>query len=303
MTESTVSTIEQNEKRLRLSTLITFLMFASQLIGGYVTNSLAIMSDAWHLLSDLLALVLSWYAIRQTMKPADAKLTFGYHRFGSIAALINGLTLIGISLFIFYKAILRLIHPAEVHSVGMMWLAGVGFAGTFLIVLILKQGERNINVKSALVHFLGDVLSYFGILLGGLLIWLTGWTHIDPILSGLFAVIILKNAWTITKDAAHILLEAVPSEVSVPEVEQRLLQEQEVLRVIDLHIWGLSNEHYSLSAHIQIRNMYVAETSELLTRLENILLEEFNIAHTTIQLQTESQYRNRYKESLTPRVH
>lgn len=296
-------TTEQNEKRLRLSAMITFLMFGSQLIGGFVTNSLAIMSDAWHLLSDLLALLLSWYAIRQTMKPADVKHTYGYHRFGSMAALINGLTLIGISLFIFYKAVYRFFHPAAVHSLGMMWLAGVGFAGTFLIVMILKQGKRNMNVKSALIHFLGDLLSYFGILLGGLIIQLTGWTHVDPLLSGLFAVMILKNAWTITKDAAQILLEAVPSEVSVPEVEKRLLEEPEVLKVLDLHIWGLSNEHFSLSAHIQIRNMYLEDTSEILTRLEKILLEEFNIAHTTIQLQTESRYRNQFKGTMAPKVH
>lgn len=303
MTEQKVLSVEQNEKRLRLSALITFLMFASQLIGGFLTNSLAIMSDAWHLLSDLLALLLSWYAIRQTMKPADSKLTYGYHRFGSMAALINGLTLLGISLFIFYQAILRLLHPVEVHSMGMMWLAGVGFAGTFLIVMILKQGEKNINVKSALIHFLGDVLSYFGILLGGLIIMLTGWTQVDPILSGLFAVIILKNAWTITKEAAHILLEAVPQEVSVPDVEKRLLQEPEIMKVLDLHIWGLSNEHYSLSAHLQVGNITLEETSEILTRLERILLEEFTIAHTTIQLQTESYYRNQYKGNMTLRVH
>lgn len=294
---------QKNEQRIRLSTLITFFMFSAQLVGGYLTNSLAIMSDAWHLLSDLLALLLSWYAIRQTKKPADLNHTFGYHRFGSLAALINGLTLIGISIFIFYKAVLRFLQPAPVHSVGMMWLAGMGFAGTFLIVVILKSGQQNINVKSAMIHFLGDVLSYLGILLGGVIIQLTGWVYMDPLLSGLFAVIILKNAWTITSDAGQILLEAVPSEVSVPEVEKRLLEEPEVLKVVDLHIWGLSNEHYSLSAHIQIQNMYVQDTENLLNRIDQILLQEFTIAHTTIQLQTGDQYRNQHKSRAAPKVH
>ncbi|WP_051330902.1 cation diffusion facilitator family transporter [Aneurinibacillus terranovensis] len=296
-------TPQGNEKRLRLSALITVFMFVSQLIGGLVTNSLAIMSDAWHLMSDMLALFLSWYAIRQTMKPADDTHTFGYHRFGSLAALINGLALIGISLFIVYQSVLRFLHPAPVHSAGMMALAGVGFIGTFIIVLVLKSGGDNINVKSSLLHFLGDVFSYLGILAGGLLIGLTGLTWIDPLLSSLFAVIILKNAWTITREAGLILLEAVPQEVSIQEVEERLLQEEDIKKVLDLHIWSLSNEHLSLSAHIQIANMEVKDTAALLNHIEEVLFKEFKIAHTTIQLQTEGIYRNQSKKMNIPQVH
>jgi cobalt-zinc-cadmium efflux system protein len=297
------SSEKQNESRLRFAALITGIMFCCQLVGGFLTNSLAIMSDAWHLLSDLLALLLSWYAVRQTMRPADAKHTYGYHRFGSLAALINGLTLIAISLFICYRAVLRLFHPDSVHSTGMMWLAGVGALGTFLIVVVLKQGDDNINVRSSLIHFLGDVFSYLGILIGGLIIKLTDWTLVDPILSGIFAAIILKNAWSITKEAAEILLEAVPGEVSASAVEACLLQEKEIRKVIDLHIWGLSNEHLSLTAHLQVDNMYLDATAELLHRLEGILHDEFKIAHTTIQLQTQDDYHNRLKNMHIPQVH
>ncbi|WCK54592.1 cation diffusion facilitator family transporter [Aneurinibacillus sp. Ricciae_BoGa-3] len=297
------SSEKQNENRLRFAALITGLMFCCQLVGGYLTNSLAIMSDAWHLLSDLLALLLSWYAVRQTMKPADEKHTYGYHRFGSLAALINGLALIVISLFICYRAVLRLFHPDSVHSAGMMWLAGIGALGTFLIVVVLKQGEDNINVKSSLIHFLGDVFSYLGILLGGLIIQLTGWMFIDPILSVIFAAIILKNAWSITKEATEILLEAVPGEVSTSEVEARLLKEKAIRKVIDLHIWGLSNEHLSLTAHLQVENMYLEETAGLLHHIEGILHDEFKIAHTTIQLQTQDEYHNRIKNMHIPQVH
>lgn len=303
MTEDTVGTHTQNEKLIRFSILVTFLMFSSQLVGGFITNSLAIMSDAWHLLSDLLALFLSWYAIKQTLKPADAKHTYGYHRFGSLAALINGLTLICISVFISYHAIVRIINPSPVHSTGMMWLALVGFVGTFLIVIVLRQGGQNINVRSALIHFLGDVLSYLGILIGGLVIKLTGWMLVDPILSGLFALIILKNAWLITKEAAEILLEAVPGEVSVEEVKERLLQEEDILNVLDLHIWSLSNEHISLSAHIQIHDMSVKDTDRILRKIEKVLLDEFKIAHTTIQLQTNEYYHNQSKDTGALQVH
>ncbi len=292
MADVTIRQTERNEKRLRLSAIITFVMFLSQLVGGFVTNSLAIMSDSWHLLSDLFALLLSWYAVNQTMKPADERHTFGYHRFGSISAFVNGLTLIGISLFICYEAARRFLHPVEVHSVGMLWLAGIGLIGTFVIVVLLKEGEANINVKSALIHFLGDVFSYLGILLGGIVISATGWTFVDPLLSAVFAAIILKNAWAVTKEAGRILLEAVPSRVSLERVKVRLSQEPEVLTVIDLHIWALSNEHLSLSAHIQVPDMDMEAATNLLHRLKRILLDEFQIAHTTIQLQTEAMYHN-----------
>lgn len=292
----------RHEKKVRLSFLITLAMFIVQLIGGFITNSLAIASDAWHLSSDLLALFLSWYAIRQTMKPANEKHTFGYHRFGSLTALINGLSLIGISLFIGYSSIVRFFNPSSVHSTGMIGLAAAGFISTLAIAFLLKDGKENINVKSAFLHFVGDVLSYFGILIGGVIIYFTGWNWIDPILSALFALIILRNAWGITKEAALILLEAVPGNLSVRLIKQRLLEETEIKKIMDLHVWGLSNEHISLSTHLAVRNMELEESNPFIQRIEEILYKEFGIAHTTVQLHAETKETSSYIRSV-PNIH
>lgn len=293
----------RHEKKVRWSVIITLIMFTVQLVGGILTNSLAITSDAWHLSSDLLALSLSWYAIRQTMKPANEKHTFGYHRFGSLAALINGLTLIGISLFIGYQSILRFIHPSGVHSTGMIALASVGFIATLLIAVILKDGKENINVKSAFLHFVGDVLSYFGILVGGIILYFTGWNWIDPLLSAFFALIILKNAWQITKEAAVILLEAVPENISVKVIKERLLAEPEIEKILDLHVWGLSNEHFSLSTHLKVQNMELRESITLTEKIEQILYKEYGIAHTTIQFHTENEGLRTSLGTRIPNIH
>lgn len=282
----------RQEKIIRISFFITVTIFITQLIGGFLTNSLAILSDAWHLSTDILALFLSWFAIRQTMKPANETHTYGYHRFGSLAALINGLTLIGISFFIAYQSIVRFIHPSPVHSTGMIGLAIIGFLATLFIALILKNDKENINIKSAFLHFLGDVLSYFSIIIGGILIYFTNLYWIDPILSCIFALVILRNAWEVTKEASLILLEAVPNNLSIQVIKERLLIEPEITKVLDLHVWCLSNQHISLSTHLTIRNMEFQQTGALIHRIEEILYKEFGIAHTTIQFHVESQEMN-----------
>lgn len=277
----------QSEKRLRLSFVLTLFMFLIQFVGGIITNSLAIASDALHLLSDVLALLLSWYAVKQMMRPADERNTFGYHRYGSLAAFINGLTLIGISFYIAYQAVWRIVHPSSIHVQGMMWLATAGCLFTLSIVLILKKGDQNINIQSTLLHFIGDVLSYLAILVGGSVIALTGWVIIDPLLSALFALVILRNAWLITKEAGAILLESVPQTLSVASIRQRLLQEPEIQQVLDLHVWSLSSEFVSLSTHLQVISLPAEALEAFYQRIEKILAEEFGIVHTTIQLKTE----------------
>lgn len=292
----------RQEKLIRISFFITCIMFIIQLIGGFLTNSLAILSDTWHLSTDILALFLSWFAIRQTRKPANETHTYGYHRFGSLAALINGLTLIAISLFIAYQSIVRLTDPTHVHSTGMIGLAIIGFFATLLITFILKNGKENINVKSAFLHFLGDVLSYFSIIIGGIIIYFTDLYWIDPILSGIFALVILRNAWKVTREASIILLEAVPGNLSTHDIKERLLLEPEIIKVLDLHVWALSNQHISLSTHLTIGNMEVQETAPLIYRIEEILYKEFGIAHTTIQLHAENHEDNRRIRSF-PNIH
>jgi cobalt-zinc-cadmium efflux system protein len=276
-----------NQSRMKWAIMITGLLFLAQCIGGWMTNSLAIISDAWHLLSDLGALLLSWFALRQTQKPANEVHTFGYHRYGILAALINGLALIGISIFISYQAVHRMLNPQSVHSKGMIYLAVLGFVLTLLIVLLFRDGKENLNIRSTLLHFLGDTFSYAGIVLGGLIMTYTGWLWVDPILSAVFAVIILKNAWVITRESALILLEAVPPGLSILQVQEALLTEPTIRAVSDLHIWSLSSEHISLCATVTICDMDVSSSSQLSDHLNKKLYEQFGITHTTIQFESD----------------
>jgi cobalt-zinc-cadmium efflux system protein len=276
-----------HQSRMKWAIVITSLLFLAQCIGGWMTNSLAIISDAWHLLSDLAALLLSWFALRQTQKPANAVHTFGYHRYGILAALINGLVLIGISIFIFSQAVHRMLNPQEVQSKGMIFLAILGFLLTMLIVLLFRDGKENLNIRSTLLHFLGDTFSYAGIVLGGIIMFYTGWLWVDPILSAIFALVILKNAWSVTKESAQILLEAVPPGLSITQVQEFLLTEPTIRNVNDLHIWSLSNEHTSLCATITICNMDVSASRQLSEHLNKKLYEQFGITHTTIQFESD----------------
>lgn len=264
---------------------LTFILFISQLIGGYLSNSLAIISDAWHLLSDLLALSVSWFALAQAKRPANHRMTYGYHRFGIFAALFNNLTLIGISVFIYIFAIGRIISPQPVHAPAMMMLALVGFVVTFIIVVLLKRGEQNLNTKSALLHFFGDVLSYAGVVLGGIIIYYTGWLWVDPLLSIVFATIITVNAWKMLKESVLILLQAVPAELDVRLVERKLLALSGVKAVRDLHIWSLTSEKVMLSAHITTSFDKLEDTEDLLVIIQH-QMADLGIRHCTIQFET-----------------
>lgn len=265
---------------------LTLGLFIAEVIGGILTNSLAIMSDAWHLLSDLLALGISWFALWQGTRPADKKLTFGYHRFGIFAAFLNNLTLIGISFFIFYKAISRFFNPEAVHSVGMIYLAVLGVAISGLIVLLLRKEEQNLNIKSAILHFIGDVFSYAGVILGGILLNITNWLWIDPLISIIFASIILRGAFKMLIESIRILLEAVPQGMNVDEIKNSLEKIPGVQSIHDIHVWGISAEEVMLTAHMVVENISIEQSHDLLGRVKKELKKQFNIWHSIFQLET-----------------
>ncbi|KXG43781.1 cation diffusion facilitator family transporter [Tepidibacillus decaturensis] len=278
--------VETKTRGINIAFWLTSILFIAEIIGGLITNSLAILSDAWHLLSDILALGVSWFALRQTRRPANKRLTFGYHRVGIFAAFFNNVTLIGISFYIYYKAITRIFTPEPVGSLGMIYLALLGVLVTGTIVLFLKKEKQNLNVKSAVLHFVGDVFSYAGVIIGGVLLHFTGWLWIDPMISIIFASVILRGAFRMLRESIRILLEAVPEGLNVDMIKEVMEQVPGVHAVHDIHVWGISAEEVMLTAHVVVKNQPVSEGHDLLHDVKKALYEHFHIWHSVLQLET-----------------
>lgn len=255
-------------------------------IGGFMTNSLALISDAGHMLSDATALGLSYLAMTFGERKASEFKTFGYKRFEVLAAFINGLTLIGISLYIFWEAFRRFFEPPEVMSSGMIMIAAIGLLVNIAAAYILMKGDtsENLNIRSAFLHVIGDLLGSVGAIIAALLIMFFGWDLADPIASVAVAILIIISAYRVTRDSIHILMEGAPSHINVDEVRMMLGSLPNVVEVHDLHVWAISSDIPSLSCHIVVNDM---QNSHLVMKEAKKLLEDrFKIKHTTIQTDT-----------------
>lgn len=269
--------------------LIAFLLIASfmivEVIGGLITNSLALLSDAGHMLSDAAALGLSFFAIMLGQRKASASKTYGYKRFEIIAAALNGITLILISLYIFYEAFQRFSNPPEVQSTGMLIISTIGLIVNIVAAWILMRGDKdeNLNVRSAFLHVIGDMLGSVGAIVAALLMIFFGWGIADPIASVIVAILIIISGWRVTKDSFHILMEGTPAHIEVEIVKASLLKIPNVTEVHDLHIWSLTSGMPMLSCHIVIKGDIIQ--NQILTRAQSILHDDFGIEHSTIQLE------------------
>lgn len=259
---------------------------AVEFIGGWLSGSLALISDAGHMLTDALALGLSLLAIRFSAAPADGKKTYGFYRLEILAALLNGVTLIVLSGYIFYEAWQRFHSPAEIKSGIMIIVAATGLLVNIAGFFILKSPSKdNLNVRGAFLHIVGDLLSSIAVVAGGVVIYLTGWKAIDPILSVLIGLVILKGAYGLVKESVDILLEASPAGIESREVEAALRRITGVKNTHHLHIWSLSSGIHALSAHVQIEDQMTSQSDALLSEIQEMLEHEFGIAHTTIQFE------------------
>ncbi len=271
---------------LKISTIVTLLFVGLALGAGYYAHSLALISDAWHNFSDCLALLLSWFAVYVESRPPDAIKTFGYHRAGVLAAFVNAVMLVGISLYIFYESYLRLLHPREVHSGIMIAVALVGVAlNTGISVALLKSSREDVNIRSAFVHMVGDALGSAGVFLGAVLIRYTGFQVIDPALSILIALLILWTSWDIIQEALNILLEGLPRGMTLEQVTAAVKEIPGVADVHDLHVWTLGARMYALSCHICIADIPPSASEQILRQVCQRLEGQFHISHTTIQFE------------------
>lgn len=274
----------KNKKVLKWTFFLIAGFMIVEVVGGIMTNSLALLSDAGHMLSDAAALALSYVALSIGQRDVTGKKTFGYRRFEIFAALINGLTLIALSLYIFYEAIQRFSEPPAVASKGMLIVAILGLLVNIVAAYILQRGDNeNLNVKSAFLHVLGDILGSVGAITAALLILFFGWNLADPIASMIVAVLIIISGYRVTRDSFNILMESAPENLPSEDVQAKLLTVEEVEEVTDLHIWSITSDFPSLTCHVIVYEQ--ADEQIVLRKIQNLLHDEFELHHMTIQIE------------------
>jgi cobalt-zinc-cadmium efflux system protein len=272
--------------KLRTAFFLTALILVVELLGGLLSHSLALLSDAGHVLTDIVALGLAWFAAAQAERPANARNTYGYHRIGILAALANAVTLILVVAAIAYEAIQRLRQPESVTPWLMFVAAAVGIVVNLVIGLGLRnEGGNNLNVRAALLHVFGDVGASAAVIVGGIVIVVTGWYPADAIISLFIAVLIARGAWTILRETVDILMEATPKDLNVAQLVRDLMLVPGITDVHDLHIWSIAGGMRALSAHVQVMDRPLSACDALLSDLNALLADRYQIGHTTIQFE------------------
>lgn len=274
-------------KRVGLSIVLTGSMMVVEVVGGLITNSLALVSDAGHMLTHFIALAISYFAIRLAMRPVTEHRSYGWYRAEILAAFTNGVFLIGVTAYILYETVKRLISPAQINTVEMLAVASLGLVVNVISAFLLGgAGKRDLNVRSAFLHMLGDMLSSIAIVAGGTVIFFTGWYVIDPLLSGLICVPILYWAFRLLRQSVGILLEFAPHGVRASEVHAYLCSLDGVKDVHDLHVWQITTLMNSMTAHVVVGDVSVAKTEEILKKAMEELHERFSIDHVALQFET-----------------
>lgn len=274
-----------NKKALFWAFVLIATFMVVEVIGGVITNSLALLSDAGHMLSDAAALGLSLFAMKLGERKATHSKTYGYKRFEIIAAALNGLTLILISIYIFIEAYHRFADPPQVQSMGMLAISVIGLIVNIIAAWILMSGDKdeNLNVRSAFLHVLGDMLGSVGAITAALLIYFFGWGLADPIASVAVAILIILSGWRVTKESFHVLMEGTPEQIEVSEVKDEIMKIPGVKDVHDVHIWSITSGVMMLSGHIAVEGEGVHD--RVLHKAQILLHDRFGIDHSTLQVE------------------
>ena len=274
----------RNKRPLTIVFFLTLAYLVAEVVGGYLTGSLALLADAGHMLTDVAGVGLALLAIRFGDKPATPQRTYGYYRFEILAALANAVVLILISLYILYEAYFRFLNPPKVESTAMMWVAGVGMlVNLYGVYLLRKSAGESLNMKGAYFEVLSDLLTSVGVLIAGVIMLTTKWYYADPLLSAGIGLFILPRTWALLKEAVNVLLEGTPADVNLETLRQGLLAEPGVAAVHDLHAWVLTSGVNALSAHVVVAEG--ASHEEVLARTHAYVTGQHAIQHATIQVE------------------
>ncbi|MFC1865847.1 cation diffusion facilitator family transporter [Chloroflexota bacterium] len=272
--------------KLKFGIMLSSLILVLEVSGGLIANSLALLADAGHVLADIVALSLSWYALKQAERPASHSMTFGYHRIGVLIAIVNALSIFAIAVIVFFEAFRRLQEPPDVNSPVMLVVAAIGLGVNLFVASWLREEQKgNLNIRSAFWHALGDALASIGVIIGGFIILFTDIFIIDPIVSIVIGVIIVLAAWGIFRDGLRVLMEATPKDIDIKKLVGNLNRIAGVNDVHDIHVWSVSPEKHMMSCHVLIDNLRISEADAIRSKIEKVLNEQFNIEHATLQME------------------
>jgi cobalt-zinc-cadmium efflux system protein len=287
MTHSHVREFNQHSaSRLALALALTAAFVVLETAGGVLANSLALLTDAAHNLTDVLALGLSWFAVRLSTRTANSRKTYGYHRAGILAALVNSTTLALVAIGVFYEALRRFMAPPAVRPDVLIGIGSLAFIVNLVTALLVKRNsEKDLNLRATFLHLLGDVLSTLGTVLAGVLIYFTGANWLDPLAGLLIGGLILWNAWGMLRETVDILLESTPRDVDMSAMVRDILQLPGVLGVHDLHVWSITQGMRSMSAHILTADLPISTGADVQQQINNLVAERYRIAHSTLQLE------------------
>lgn len=273
-------------KKMWIATAITFTFCLFEALIGYKSNSLALMADAAHNFADAFALALSAFALWMATKQADDKRTFGYHRVGILAALVNAVGLAVMSIVIFWEAVQRLQSPEAVNSSSMIWVALLAIVINSGIAWWLSSAAKDdLNIRSAYLHMVGDAAASLAVVIAGVIILFTSWYIADPIVSIIFAFLVLWSSWSILTESIQMLLEGTPVGLDLAKVKQKITEVQGVLNVHDVHVWAISSGLTACNCHILIAEQSVSAGQKIQQNVTHMLEHDFNINHATIQIE------------------
>lgn len=274
------------QRVLKFSMVLTSLYVLATFFFGLRAHSLALISEAGHNISDLLAILLSFVAVFFHARPATAQKTFGYQRAGVLAAFVNAVSLVVLSVWIAVEALHRLAAPVAVHPHIMMIVAAAGVLMNGTIATLLWKFARDVNIRGVFLHMLGDTLSTAAVIVGGAAIHFTGFMWIDPVLSLLIAGMILWSSFSIIRETLNILLEGTPRDLELGQIREAMQSIEGVLNVHDLHVWSLGSNSHALASHVTIADMPMSDCGYILEAINRTLRDQFHISHTTIQFET-----------------
>jgi cobalt-zinc-cadmium efflux system protein len=273
--------------RLLVATILNLVIFFAEIAGGLISNSLSLITDALHNFSDGLAIFIAWMANKIGKRPSNLKKTFGYKRIEILAAFLNALILIAISLYLFYEAALRIIAPEPVKGLIMLIVAIIGLLANLAAVLLLHgDAKKNINVKAAYLHLFGDTLSSVAVIIGGVFIYFFDLYWLDPVITILIGIYIIKETWTILKQTIDILMQGSPEGIDIDEIRHDIEQIVEIENIHHVHIWNLDDQSVHFECHVDLQeNIRISQTDGIYSQIEGILKEKYHISHLTIQFE------------------
>jgi cobalt-zinc-cadmium efflux system protein len=276
-----------SEKKLLITVILNFIITLAEVTGGIISNSLALLSDALHNLGDSVAVLIAYLAYRVSKKDPDKRKTFGYNRIEILAAFINSTFLVAICIFLIYEAIQRIRHPQQIDGLVMLIVACVGFlANIFAVFLLKSDSSKNINVRAAYLHLLGDTLSSAMVIAGGILIYFFNISWLDPIITILISLYIIKESYTLIKDSVNILMQSAPDKLDLEGIKKDIELLPEVLNIHHIHAWNLNEQEIHFEGHIDLnKDLQVSQTDKIRKKIESLLTEKYNIVHFTLQME------------------